>query len=250
MNNPLNWSRGKNFEVLFGTGVQYTEDADEESVVGILQPYGWGRFGQLNLVTALEWDSRGLQRRTQTTTQGDAAPEGEARKRYTGVRLVAGGGYFPPVWDVEDAFGAVEGNLSAYLGLGRTERVVLAGRVGGRQTFGTYPWYAAAYIGGSGSNRGFRKQRFAGDASFYANSELRLRVVDHMPVIPGRLWAVGLFDVGRVWLEDEDSDEWHPSYGGGLAFEVAGSPVVFWTGVARAREQDDLRFYFLGGFGF
>lgn len=53
-------------------------------------------------------------------------------------------------------------------------------------------------------------------------------------------------DVGRtrrpgaraaVWLGGEDSDEWRPSYGGGLAFEVAGSPVVFWSGVAKAHEQ-------------
>ena len=71
-----------------------------------------------------------------------------------------------------------------------------------------------------------------------------------MPVIPGRLWVVGLADVGRVWLEDEDSDEWHPSYGAGIAFEVAGSPLAFWTGAAKAAEEDGIRFYFLSGFGF
>jgi hypothetical protein len=71
-----------------------------------------------------------------------------------------------------------------------------------------------------------------------------------MRVIPGRLWIVGLYDVGRVWFEGEDSDDWHPSYGGGIAFEVAGSPVTFWTGVAKPQEEDGVRFYFLSGFGF
>ena len=175
---------------------------------------------------------------------------GKAKKRYTGVRVVAGGQYSPKVWDVEDSFGGVQGSVSGYLGLGSTERVVLAARVGGRQTFGKYPWYAAAFIGGSDSNRGFRENRFAGDSSFYGNFEARLRAVDNMPVIPGRLWLVGLADFGRVWLEDEDSDDWHPSYGGGIAFEVAGSPLAFWTGVAKGEGSDGIRFYFGSGFGF
>jgi hemolysin activation/secretion protein len=122
--------------------------------------------------------------------------------------------------------------------------------VGGRQTFGKYPWYAAAFVGGSRNNRGFLENRFAGDRSLYGNFEARLRVVDMMPVIPGRLWLFGLADFGRVWLEGEDSDDWHPSYGGGLAFEVAGSPLAFWTGAAKAPESDGVRFYFLSGFGF
>ena len=127
---------------------------------------------------------------------------------------------------------------------------MLAARAGGRQTFGKYPWYAAAFIGGGDSNRGYREQRFAGDKSFYGNFELRLRVIDMMRVIPGRLWLFGLADFGRVWLEGEDSDDWHPSFGGGIAFEVAGSPLAFWTGVAKATESDGVRFYFASGFGF
>ena len=27
-------------------------------------------------------------------------------------------------------------------------------------------------------------------------------------------------------------------------------PIAFWTGVAKASEEDGVRFYFLGGFGF
>ncbi len=249
----VNWSPGRHFEILFGAGVQYTTDSDGETFIDLVQPYGFGEFGQLNLLTALEWDTRGLKRGGMQSLMGGGAEEGEETttgKRYTGLRLAAGAGYFPKVWDVEEAFGAIEGNVAGYLGLGRTERIVLAARVGGRQTIGTYPWYAAAFIGGADSNRGFREQRFAGDSSFYANFEARLRIVDSTPVIPGRLWAFGLADVGRVWFEGEESEDWHPSYGGGVAFEVAGSPVVFWTGVAKAQEEDGIRFYFVSGFGF
>jgi outer membrane protein assembly factor BamA len=128
--------------------------------------------------------------------------------------------------------------------------VVLAARAGGRQTFGRYPWYAAAYIGGSESNRGYLSQRFAGDSSAYGSVELRLRVADSVPVVPGRMWVFGLADAGRVWLEGEDSDEWHPSFGGGVVFEVAATPIAFWTGIAKARDEDGVRFYFQSGFGF
>ena len=232
--------------------MQYSVEKDENSFIDLLRPYGWGDFGQLNVITALEWDSRGIKRGGMQAMMAGEAPlaGGKAKKRYTGLRVMAGGQYSPKVFDVEDPFGAVQGSVSGYLGLGSTERVVLAARVGGRQTFGTYPWYAAAFIGGGDSNRGFREQRFAGDKSFYGNFELRLRAIDMMPVIPGRLWLFGLADFGRVWLEGEDSDDWHPSYSGGIAFEVAGSPLAFWTGVAKGQGEDGVRFYFKSGFGF
>jgi hypothetical protein len=69
-----------------------------------------------------------------------------------------------------------------------------------------------------------------------------------MPVIPGRLWLFGLADFGRVW--GEESEDWHPSFGGGIVFEVAGSPLAFWTGAAKGRDETGVRFYFKSGFGF
>lgn len=245
----VNWSRWKKLEVLFGVGVQYTVEKDDNSFIDIVQPYGWGDFGQVNFITALEFDTRGLQRGGLQSMMAGGLP-GKAKKRYTGLRFVGGAQYSPKAWDLEAEFGGIQGSVSGYVGLGSTERLVLAARVGGRQTYGEYPWYAAAFIGGSDSNRGFLENRFAGDRSFYANFEARLRVVDMMRAIPGRLWLIGLYDVGRVWLEGEDSNEWHPSFGGGLAFEVAGSPVTIWTGVAKAQEEDGVRFYFTAGFPF
>jgi hypothetical protein len=98
----LNWSRGKDFEILFGAGVQYSVEKDENSFIDLLRPYGWGDFGQLNLVTALEWDSRGLKRGgVQAMMAGEATlEEGRAKKRYTGVRVAGTGHYAPKVWDV------------------------------------------------------------------------------------------------------------------------------------------------------
>ena len=54
--------------------------------------------------------------------------EAAGGRRYTGVRLKLGGTYAPQVWDLEEGFGAVEGEAAVYVGLGETERVVLAAR--------------------------------------------------------------------------------------------------------------------------
>ena len=243
----INWSTGRHFEGRIGARVQLTSDETEGGLIDALRPYGYGDFGQVALVTSLEWDTRGLGR-PGVLEGGDG--EEVSRRSYTGLRVMGGGGYTPKVWDAGDDYGWVEGSLCGYLGLGPSERLVLASRVGGRHNAGDYPWHAAAFIGGAESNRGFRKERFAGDSSLFANFELRLRVVDTMPVVPGRLWLFGLADYGRVWFAGEDSNRWHPSYGGGLAFEVAGSPFVFWSGAAKAREDPGVRLYMSSGFSF
>jgi hypothetical protein len=69
-------------------------------------------------------------------------------------------------------------------------------------------------------------------------------------LVPGRFWIFGLADASRVWVDGEDSNDWHPSFGGGLAVELAGAPLTLWVGGARSRGSDDTRVYFLSGFGF
>ena len=81
---------------------------------------------------------------------------------------------------------------------------MLAARAGGRANFGTYPWYEAAFIGGSENVRGYHSERFAGE----------LGTVNL--IFPLRFGVYGFADVGRVWLAGESSDKWHPGYGGGI----------------------------------
>lgn len=124
----------------------------------------------------------------------------------------------------------------------------LALRAGGRKVWGTYPWFDAAFLGGL-NNRGFRIHRFAGDASLYGTAELRLWA-GHLPtpVVPLRFGFLGFGDIGRVWLEGEDSDTWHPSGGGGILLQPMGAPVT-----ARATvgvSDEGTRFYFGMGYAF
>jgi outer membrane translocation and assembly module TamA len=125
--------------------------------------------------------------------------------------------------------------------------VQLAARVGGRRVWGTYPWFESAFIGGRASVRGYSRQRFAGDGSLYGGLEARawLFTLD-VPPVPLRVGVLGFGDVGRVWLEGESSDTWHPSGGGGLMLQPVATPFVLTAAIASGREGS--RWYF--GYGF
>ena len=60
--------------------------------------------------------------------------------------------------------------------------------------------------------------------------------------MPVRVGIFGLLESGRVWLEGEDSNTWHTSYGGGLLFQPLGSPITVHATVATGDEGTHFRF--------
>ena len=66
--------------------------------------------------------------------------------------------------------------------------------------------------------------------------------------MPVRVGVFGLLESGRVWLEGEESNTWHTSYGGGLLLRPMGSPVTVRASVATGDEGT--RFRFGAGYGF
>jgi hemolysin activation/secretion protein len=80
-----------------------------------------------------------------------------------------------------------------------------------------FEFYQAASIGGFDGLRGYRNQRFTGKQSFYQNTDLRYRFNDiKSKLFPIKIGVFGAFDYGRVWLDQESSNKWHNSYGGGV----------------------------------
>jgi hypothetical protein len=195
------------------------------------RPYGVEDFGQAGLNATLTVDRRDHVK--------------AARK---GVFFQVGGNYFPAVWDAVDAFGDLRGEAATYLSAGGGLRPTLALRVGGRKVFGTFPFHESAFIGGPDTVRGLRRQRYAGDASAYGNGEVRLRLGDVKVLVPIDVGVFGLGDVGRVWVDGEESDRWHTGVGGGVWFSALkpANTVSF----AVARSEGRVRVYFQGGFAF
>ena len=144
-----------------------------------------------------------------------------------GALLRLGGAVYPGAWDVESAFGSMDGEARAYLTAPVPANPTLALRAGGRKVWGTFPFHESAFLGGpgliagdapTGSLRGFRKNRFAGDASLYGNSELRLVLAKIRLLVPGEVGLFAAADAGRVMYsgDPDDADSWHTGTGGGL----------------------------------
>ena len=243
------WQPDSNLGAYFGAEFQYTEETSTNTLISEEQPYGSGEFTQFGLIGGISWSALGPES-SMSITQFELPNESFEFERRTGARFNLEASYFPETFDLEEDFGAVEGLIAGYLGLGKNERVVLAGRVGGRKVWGRFPWHEAAFIGDRASNRGFPVQRFAGDRSLYGSAELRLHLFDAVALFPGRLWIYGLADVGRVWTDGEESDEWHPSYGAGVVIELAATPIKLRAEIAENKDEGDRRFYFSTGFAF
>jgi hypothetical protein len=123
---------------------------------------------------------------------------------------------FPAWWDVEEVFGDVAAEATTFLSPKLPLHPTFAFRTGAKKIWGPYPYFEAAYIGDAGTVRLGRDNRYAGDASAYGNAELRLGLGRATIVLPTDFGVFGLADVGRVFLEGENSDVWHSSFGGGI----------------------------------
>ena len=251
----LVWEPSKRLEMYFGPEFRHSNETSSDTLIALEQPYGSGEFSQLGLLIGLDWDSRGS--RLQSSSLASFGSLGlstedveDIRRRRTGFGFRGEASYFPKSLDLVEDFGALEAELTGSAFLGSREKVMVAGRVGGRKVWGLFPWREAAFIGGKPSNRGFSLQRFAGDQSLYGSAEARFHLFDGVFLIPGRWWAFGLVDAGRVWSDSDTSNSWHPSYGGGVAVELAGTSVKLKAEVAKNEDEGDLNFYFSTGFTF
>lgn len=97
-------------------------------------------------------------------------------------------------------------------------RIVLATILKSKIVFNdNYEFYQGASLGGDYDLRGYRNERFLGNASYYQSTDLRWSIGRiKKSILPMTYGILAGYDYGRVWLNGEDSKEWHQSAGGGL----------------------------------
>jgi len=184
-----------------------------------------------------------------------------------GFRLQVIGRHTPAIFGATSAFSKLRGEASAALGGRLLTDVFLDLRVGGEKNWGSYPFFEAAFLGGSALPpvlnltgvingnplRGYDADRFAGDASVVANTELRISLGRFTALLPFRYGVLGLADVGRVFLSSENSSRWHTAAGGGLWLAVFAAAWNFEVGASMnatvVRSDEKTAFYFSTGFG-
>jgi hypothetical protein len=212
----------RRFRFALGPELKYsTNHAAEDTFIAQQQPYGFGDFGQAGARLVLAADTNG--RMLVGLGAAGLAPGSQRRASRIGVELDAR--LYPKGWDVEETFGLVSGHVSGLWEPVR-RRLAFGARVGGQQNWGRYPWHEAAFLGGSDNVRGYDRNRYAGDSLAYANGQVMLELFNLNLILPFRVGAMGLADVGRVWLEGEESDDWHTSYGGGIFLRVLTTDFV------------------------
>ncbi|MDE0688236.1 MAG: BamA/TamA family outer membrane protein [Candidatus Poribacteria bacterium] len=187
-------------------------DANKDKFISSLNDpvYGTGSFGQVGASGEIMYDTR----------NNPAYPT-------QGAFVRAAGAVYPGIWNAESAFGSIDGAVHTYVTAPVPTRPTLALRVGGKKVWGTFPFHESAFLGGPGfigigssdsHLRGFRKNRFAGDTSLYANVELRLVLLPIQLLVPGELGVFIAADAGRVFFAEapNETDTWHRSVGGGF----------------------------------
>ncbi len=198
------------------------------------RPFGTGTFAQVGAGGTFQLDTRD-------------APLAARR----GVVLELGGAVYPAALDVDRSFGEIHGRFATYLTARLPTTTTLAVQVGGKKVFGTagaIPFHEAAFLGSSGTLRGFRSNRFAGDASLYGSAEARIQLASAFILVPGQQGLVGFYDRGRVYLSGESSSQWHTSFGGGVWFSFL-SPTNVISAVFGHSDEGN-KIYARAGFGF
>lgn len=114
----------------------------------------------------------------------------------------------------------LQSDMNIYASLSDPAKLVAVLRFGGGKIFSkNFEYYQALGVGANNYLRGFRKNRFAGDAMAYGSIELRAKLTEFRnKIIPGSFGLVGFDDIGRVWMSGEDSRKWHNTWGGGVYF--------------------------------
>lgn len=125
-------------------------------------------------------------------------------------------------------------------------KVVFATRIAAGHNFGDYEFYQAQILDGNSNLRGYRKTRFAGDSRVFNNTELRMGLFNfNNPIVPATIGLSVFNDVGRVWVEGENSDKWHHGYGAGIWIAPLNA-IVLSVDFATSEEENLLGYLKLG----
>ena len=193
-------------------------------------PYGSGKFLQLGVQTTLDLDGR-----DQITWPT------------SGYHVTASAAFYPQLLDLESYVVEARGEVATFLSPGGGNPT-LAARVGGKHLWGRFPYYEAAFVGGTRNVRGLREDRYAGRSSLYGSAELRVSLGRFFLLFPAQFGVFGFGDIGRVFDDDMPSNKWHNGYGGGIWIAPITRATTFQISVARSEQRT--AFYFGMGFAY
>jgi hypothetical protein len=214
----LGFSPNSKSDISVGPVFRYTTtDSSRNRFITQQRPYGFPAFKQAGFQLQFQYDTRGSPELFDipgrnvliTLAQRDRDP-------YLWGKVKLAASFYPAMLDVQTTYKKFSGVVSGYVTAPVFTHPVLALRAGGEKLIGDFPYFDAAFIGGSRSLRTEHAQRFAGDASLYGTTELRVPLVHFPLILPLNVGAIGFADVARVYLAGESTGLWHKGTGAGL----------------------------------
>ncbi len=104
--------------------------------------------------------------------------------------------------------------LSTFLPISKKLGLML--RAGGSTLTGKPEFFQYNTLGSSETLRGHQRDRFYGNSTAYTQNEIRWMHDVRSKFYNGKVTLFGLYDIGRVWLKGEKSNQWHTGYGAGI----------------------------------
>ncbi|MEO1029750.1 MAG: metallophosphoesterase [Bacteroidota bacterium] len=165
-----------------------------------------------------------------------------------GFQIALHAGYRNNV-DTEKGFGYFIPELGFDYKLVPSGQLVLATNFRGHINLGDdFEFYQGATLGARTGLRGYRFQRFTGKTAFSQSTDVRWNFGSlKTGLLPIYIGVYGGVDYGRVWLENDDSDKWNNSVGGGFFVNMA---KMLTANLSAFNSSDGLRLAFQLGFGF
>ncbi|MEJ7822118.1 MAG: metallophosphoesterase [Chitinophagaceae bacterium] len=137
-------------------------------------------------------------------------------------------------------------DMTVYASLSEARKLVGIIRVGGGHIFSkNFEYFQALNLGANNFVRGFRKNRFSGSGLFYSSFETRVKLFNsELYYLPGDIGMIGFFDVGKIWMRNLSSRQWHKSYGGGFYYNPFNTVIV--SATVGVSDEDKLLNFSLG----
>jgi len=208
-------------------------DPDDRTLISDEKPYGYSNMILHSFTARFIYDSR----------DNEVIP-------LTGLLVNTSAAYCASHKKDMNSFIKLKGSVSGYVPLSFIPYSSLALKLSGEKIWGDFPFFESAFLGGYESLRGFERNRFAGDASIAANSEVRFLLSQFKLVVPIYFGMAGFAEAGRVFMSSfpEGSKKWHKSFGGGLWFSFIYPDMLVSTYAAFS--DDDEGYYLNTGFAF
>ena len=152
--------------------------------------------------------------------------------------------------NTEKGFGYIIPNLGFDYKLIPSGQLVLATDIRAHLNLGNdFEFYQGATLGANNGLRGYRFQRFTGKTAFSQSTDVRWNFGSlKTGLLPIHIGIYGGVDYGRVWIDNDNSDKWNNSFGGGFFVTMA---KMMTANVSAFNGGDDgLRLAFRLGFGF